>query len=451
MSVSVESKVVESVVEVSLVLYLYTRLSEDLRIRPGLAAVKTLAKEVVANLVTASVSLTHASVPGSSSDPSQELKVDEIEVGTGIHNEPGFQKQKIQNASEIVKGLLKQLLDQVDNNRAYVPFKDQDEVVLMINNLGGISTLEMYHLTEVISRQVEDVDGLKILRTYTGSFVTSLDGAGASITLLNLTNLKDSKTVLQYLDLPTDAPGWNSAVQSSNWSFKNPETVTSPVARERAKEIIPIDSKLAESAINGACNSLITAEPEITQYDTVAGDGDAGTTLKSASQAALKHGKISSTNLVDLFGDIAAVLEGSMGGTGGALYTIYFAALSSALPASSSSETTTTTSADVRMMAEAVQMALDRLATYITATIGDKPLMDALIPFSESLSSTRSFPKAVEAAKAGASSTRGMAALLGRATYVESSATLTVPDAVAAGVWKLVQGILDSSDHSKSW
>lgn len=406
----------------------------------SLQDVKTLADSVVVNLVTASVSLTHASVPGSSGED-LHLEDDEVEIGTGIHNEAGFKKQKLTKVSGLVDSLLKQLLDQNDKDRAYVKFKLEDEVVLLINNLGGISTLELYHFTQIVANQLEQTWKLKIRRTYTGAFVTSLDGAGTSVTILNLSNIEKSDIVLEYLDLPTDAPGWNSAIQTDAWT-KSSQERTTKITLPTQSGALPIDSDYAQTLISGACNSLIAAEPEITKYDTVAGDGDAGTTLKSAATAvlrAIKGGDISTSSLVDLFGNIATVLEETMGGTGGALYTIYFAALSSYLANSKAKK------ADLALVGNAVKHALDRLSTYTTATIGDKTMMDALIPFSQTLSSTESLTEAVEAARQGALSTKGMAAGLGRATYVDATATKTVPDAGAVGVWKLVQGISDSS------
>ncbi|ORY76095.1 Dak1 domain-domain-containing protein [Protomyces lactucae-debilis] len=399
------------------------------------AAVKKQAQEVVANLVTVGASLTHASVPGSSGEESQ-LAQDEIEIGMGIHNEPGFQKIKTPPANELVELLLKQLLDQHDQDRAFVPFKANDEVVLLINNLGAISNVELYAFTQIVADQVESDWKLKIVRTYTGNFVTSLDGAGASITLLNLSNMQDSDLALSYLDLPTTAPGWNCAAEASAWSSASQEVVTKPLPKEKSDAILPVDEALTRRLIDAACNALIQAEPEITKYDTIAGDGDAGQTLKSASlavQEAVKNDKISLTNAVDVFGDIAGVLEESMGGTGGALYTIFFAALAAALASSKTLDSAT--------MANAITAALERLQTYTTATIGDKTMMDALIPFAETLSKTASFDKAVSACEQGALSTKGMAAGLGRASYVEASESQSVPDAGAMGIAKLVRGL----------
>lgn len=403
----------------------------------SLAEVKAQATEIIENLVTVGASLSHASVPGSTSEE-VKLGADEIEIGMGIHNEPGFEKIKTPKVSDLSRLLLRQLLNQEDEDRSFVPFKSGDEVVLLINNLGAVSSLELYHLTQIVADQVEKDWNLTIQRTYTGAFMTSLDGAGISITLLNLSNLKDRVAILRYLDLPSDAPGWNSAVKPETWSSTSREIATKLDVKARADHVIGVDSKLVKKMITSACQSLISSEPEITKYDTVAGDGDAGVTLKTASEAVLSgldDGRISTNNLIDLFGDIAAILEDKMGGTSGALYTIYFAASASFL------NTTKSSSVDEHLMADTVKSALARLCTYTTATVGDKTMMDALIPFSKVFSETQSFTEALEAAKKGALSTKGMLAGLGRASYVDSSASATVPDAGAVGVWKLLAGL----------
>lgn len=411
-----------------------------------LKAVKEQAIQIAQNLVTVGASLAHASVPGSN-DHANPLHEDEIEIGMGIHNEPGFEKIKIPPVSELVTILLKQLLDQKDGDRAFVPFTSGDDVVLMINNLDAISNLELYHLTQIVGQQVEQDYSLNIVRTYTGNFVTSLDGAGASITLLNISNLQNHAEVLQWLDLPTDAPGWNSRVDTDAWSRAPQEVSTDTKTRAKSDSKWTVDSRLVKSVINAGCGALVSAEDEITRYDTVAGDGDAGTTLRSAAESilkALEDDHIDTTNAVDLLNDIAGVLEDTMGGTGGALYTIFFSALATALTGTDKSEASGTSHVTTAVMANAVGIALQRLCTYTTAQVGDKTLMDALIPFSETLSKSNDLAQAVEAARVGAEGTKGMQAGLGRATYVDSAKSTTVPDAGAIGVFRLLSGILSA-------
>lgn len=429
---------------------------------PALQQVKDLGKVVSDNLVTVGASLDHASVPGAKrSDGDDTLGVEELEVGMGIHNEPGYAKIKLPKSRDLVSLLLRQLLDGTDEDRAFVPFAKGDEVVVLVNNLGGISTLELHAFAQLVHDAAETDYGLRVVRSYTGAFVTSLDGAGASISIVNLSNMTagQREIVTSCLDLPTDAPGWNGAAGTSAWSSSLRERLVSVAAPERPPPSanLPTDAAFVRECIERGCKAVIAAEPEITRCDTVAGDGDCGTTLKSAAEAvlsALDSCQIALDNLVATVADVAAVLEASMGGTGGALYTIYLSALSTAL---ATGATTRATSAggkdssggeragvDVPTMAQCLQTALDRLRHYTTAQVGDKTLIDALEPFVTTLMDSSDVRKALSAAKAGAESTKDMAAGLGRATYVDAKEASNVPDAGALGVVALLEGIVDA-------
>lgn len=97
---------------------------------------------------------------------------------------------------------------------------------------------------------------------------------------------------------------------------------------------IAADSKAFIDAITRACNALIEAEPELTKQDQIAGDGDAGLTLEAGSKAllkAIKDGKLNGKNVIEAISVIAEVVEEDMGGTSGALYSIFFSGLGKAL------------------------------------------------------------------------------------------------------------------------
>jgi triose/dihydroxyacetone kinase / FAD-AMP lyase (cyclizing) len=123
--------------------------------------VVALGKRVTANLVTMTTSLDHCHVPGRSEFV--HLADDEAEIGMGIHNEPGVRKIKPIPEPEIVIGeMLKYLLDPNDGDRAFVRFEDSDEVVLLVNNLGGLSVLELGAITDEVLRQLGKAKGTKI-------------------------------------------------------------------------------------------------------------------------------------------------------------------------------------------------------------------------------------------------------------------------------------------------
>ena len=116
--------------------------------------------------------------PPAKGEPIFEIGDDEMEVGVGIHGEPGRRRDKMKKADEI----LDELYQAVKND---LPFKSGDRVALMINGLGGTPVSELYLLYRAAALKCK-VDGLNIVRNYVGNYCTSLDMAGFSITLLKL-------------------------------------------------------------------------------------------------------------------------------------------------------------------------------------------------------------------------------------------------------------------------
>ena len=121
-------------------------------------------------------------------------------------------------------------------------------------------------------------------------------------------------------------------------------------------------------------------------------------------------------------------LEVNMGGTSGALYCIFLTALAAALASEDS-------------VAGALKAALEQLCKYTRARLGDRTMMDALIPFVETLSETGDVEMAVARAGEGVDGTKTMEAKLGRSTYLDESATNGVPDPGAYGLLVLLQGM----------
>jgi len=126
---------------------------------------------------TMGVALT-ACTPPAKGSPLFELGPDEIEIGVGIHGEPGRRRGKIAPATEIVDMLMEPILTDL-------PFASGDRVALMVNGLGGTPVSELY-LVYGIAHEMAEQFGLTIGRNYVGEYCTSLDMAGASITLVRL-------------------------------------------------------------------------------------------------------------------------------------------------------------------------------------------------------------------------------------------------------------------------
>ena len=192
------------------------------------------------------------------------------------------------------------------------------------------------------------------------------------------------------------------------------------------------DDATVRKRIQSGCQAVIKTESVITEYDTIVGDGDCGYTLRDGAKQVLAfiEGKDLS-RLPETVGHLVSELEVNMGGTSGALYCIYLTALAGAL-------------AEQSTISKALQAALQQLMKYTRARLGDRTMMDALIPFIETLESTGDSDKAIERSQDGVESTKTMEATLGRSAYLDESATQGVPDPGAYGLLVLLKGMCKS-------
>ena len=164
----------------------------------SLAEVAGLAKKVNAQARSMGMALTSCTVPHVGK-PTFALPEDEMEVGVGIHGEPGRTRMKIKPADEIVEMLMEPILSDL-------PFKSGDEVLLFVNGLGGTPLIELY----IVYRKAAEIAakaGLKITRNFVGSYITSLEMAGTSITLLKL-----DEQLTKLWDAPVNTPALRKGV-----------------------------------------------------------------------------------------------------------------------------------------------------------------------------------------------------------------------------------------------
>lgn len=139
-----------------------------------LAALKDLGD--VVNKATASmgVALTSCIVPAAGS-PTFQIGIDEMEMGVGIHGEPGRRRVKLTSADDIAAEMAGSILKDLS-------LKPGQEVILLVNGFGGTPTLELYLMVHA-TRSILAAHGIKAVRYLTGSYVTSLEMAGCSITM----------------------------------------------------------------------------------------------------------------------------------------------------------------------------------------------------------------------------------------------------------------------------
>jgi dihydroxyacetone kinase-like protein len=142
-----------------------------------------LGKKVNSVVRTMGVALTGCTPPAKGK-PIFELADDEMEIGVGIHGEPGRRRAKLQSADAIVEEVFEAVAGDL-------PFKSGDKVGLMINGLGGTPISELYVLYRRAA-QLSEKRGLQVVRNYVGNYCTSLEMAGMSLTLIRLDDEIDS-------------------------------------------------------------------------------------------------------------------------------------------------------------------------------------------------------------------------------------------------------------------
>lgn len=228
-----------------------------------MADVYRIAQLTTNNIVSLGSSLEHVHVPGRDI-PTELVPSDEVEVGMGIHNEPGSHRMKGADLPLLIKTMLKQMLDENDSERAYVTRKPDDKFVLLINNLGGVSTLELAGITAEVSLQLEQDWKIKPVRTIQGTFLTSLNGLGFSASLLKLvdTGLGPGKSLLELLDAPAEAVGWAAPVQTTTWETHSSDAVVEMKQTVTAEgKPSNLKGKLQTKSDNPSCKILRNLMP----------------------------------------------------------------------------------------------------------------------------------------------------------------------------------------------
>jgi phosphoenolpyruvate---glycerone phosphotransferase subunit DhaK len=163
-----------------------------------LATLAALCQKVQDNVRSMGMALTSCTTPAAGK-PTFEIGDDEMEIGVGIHGEPGRERRKLATADEITEALATPIIDDL-------PFQRGDRVLAFVNGLGGTPLIELYVVYRKLA-EILDGRGIAIARNLVGNYITSLDMAGCSITLLRL---DDELTRLWDAPVHTPALRWGA-------------------------------------------------------------------------------------------------------------------------------------------------------------------------------------------------------------------------------------------------
>jgi triose/dihydroxyacetone kinase / FAD-AMP lyase (cyclizing) len=373
-----------------------------------LAEVAAAARAAAGAVRTMGLALSSCTVPAAGR-AGFTLAETEIELGLGIHGEPGVRRAPLEPADVLVD----RLFDAVLADLALAPGA---RVVLMINNLGATPTME---LAVVARRAVAVLEGrgAVVERAYLGTFLSALDMAGISLSVLPVDDER-----LSHLDAPTEAPAWPNAAALARRRTTAPletalpsRAATSPTP---TRPQTPVGIAL-ESAILTATQALIEASPRLTAMDQVAGDGDLGISLERGSRAV--QAALPTYSLDDpaaALHALAVTLQHSLGGTSGPLYATFFLRASASLGRGATD--------DMQTWAAAFRSGCTAIGELGGASPGDRTMLDALWPaaaaFQGGVSSRRTradaLRSAADAAAEGARATAKMFPRGGRSSYL---------------------------------
>ncbi|KAL7534745.1 hypothetical protein ACHAXR_007064 [Thalassiosira sp. AJA248-18] len=407
------------------------------------------AAETVANGVgSLGVALEAVTIPGADNVNDRLSKTNDkgecmMEIGLGIHGESGMRQCSLLTCDEIAKEMLAAIQGygrEVDSK--IVPlYNTGDELLILVNNLGGTSNFEMSLLARSLVSQLEKDAGCKVTRVLVGSFMTAFDMQGASVSIMPLNG--DAKDVLSFIDVDTDAPAWakvdiwtSETSRPSGIEIDEVPGVASTSDEAGAASLPPVlidnFSVVARVVLRSCCEALIVAEPLLTKYDTIVGDGDCGITMergaKEISQR-LEAGKLRLEHPSPLFSDLADAVSASMGGTSGILLELMFRKCSTSLLS------TTREGITSKDLAEAFRAGVEAVSFYGGAQEGSRTMLDALFPASSAMVDSVNVQEAAKAAEQGANTTAEMEqAEAGRSNYISKEVLMGTPDPGAVAV-----------------
>ncbi|XP_061856596.1 triokinase/FMN cyclase [Colius striatus] len=382
---------------------------------------------------TLGLSLSPCSVPGSK--PTFQLADDEMELGLGIHGEAGVRRMKLLPADEAVETMLTHMTDPSSASR--LPLSPGASVVLVVNNLGGLSCLELSIVAGVAVRCLEK-RGVRVARALVGSFMTALEMVGVSLTLM----LVDEELV-GLIDADTTAMAWPNLTKAPATSQRQeiPAPKEKAGTTQREASTGPGAAR-AQLVLQRVCSTLLDVQDKLNELDRAAGDGDCGHTHARAARAIqewLRAGPPPAAP-AQLLSALADLLLEKMGGSSGVLYGLFLTAAARPLLRRS----------DPPAWADAMDAGIEAMQRYGGAAPGDRTMLDSLCAAAQALQALRSpgadllqvLATAVERAGAAAEATRHMEAGAGRASYI-SSAQLQQPDPGAVAVAAVLRAVLE--------
>ncbi len=382
---------------------------------------------------TYGVAFAGCTLPGAPS-PLFEVPPGRMALGLGIHGEPGIGETDVPTADELARDLVDRLLAEVPDDIEQV---EGARVAVVLNGLGTIKYEELFVVYGSVARQL-DAAGVQIVEPEVGELVTSFDMAGLSLTLFWLDDELE-----RLWSAPADTPAFRKGNTSPDEAVEASSVVVGETTIGESTEESRAAGARVVTALTAIRDVIDANVEELGRIDAVAGDGDHGIGMQrgatagaAAGAAALERGAGAGT-VLDQAGD---AWSDRAGGTSGALWGLILRTLGARF-----GDTAMPQAGDV---ATAVREAAAAVMEFGKAKVGDKTMVDVLVPFADALAGAidagdplpAAWARAAEAATKAAQDTADLVPLMGRARpHAERS--VGTPDAGATSLAMIVTAV----------
>jgi dihydroxyacetone kinase len=372
----------------------------------SLAVVLNAASAVAGDIKTLGLSRDTCTVPGS--EKQTRIAENEVEVGLGIHGEPGVEVKEFANCTELMQVFTQRLSLHIDKSKRHIA---------LFNNLGGLNGIEC----SILFKEFMASDLANVVDVTIGpvAIMTALDMPGFSISLLPLE--------------PFYKDALLSDIECAAWPQMNSVTKLesiNPPALEGSPSFTASNDPAVRAVIETIIESCLSSESELNELDAKVGDGDTGTTFAAAARTL--QGELDSLPMADgaqLFAALSDMKSRQMGGSSGVLFAILFANAAEAYKQSAD-------------WGKALSAGLDAMQKYGGAGVGDRTMIDALKPALDAIVAGAGIDEAAQQARKGATATSKMlSANAGRSAYLEARSLEGHTDPGAEGIARMFEAV----------
>jgi dihydroxyacetone kinase len=371
-------------------------------------------------------------------EPLFHVEPGRMEFGLGIHGEPGVKSTDWMPAKDLAKNLVDAIL-------AERPADNSKRAAVILNGLGATKYEELFLLYSHVSLLLEAA-GITVVLPEIGELVTSLDMAGCSLSVMWL-----DPTLEELWSSPADTASFRRGnVAPSKASHKRIEATAGTTSAEPilASEHSHRAAVVAREALIAMEQVLVSNEDHLGKLDAIAGDGDHGVGMVRGIHAAVAEAKASTGGVGHVLVAAGNAFGDRAGGTSGILWGIFISAIGNALG--------NTEKVDAEKLYGALELATETLVNKSKAKLGDKTMLDTLLPFVDSLDEqlgngknmAEAWKHASEVAQKCADATAALSPKIGRARpLAERSVGTPDPGAISmALIIKVVGDIIAKAD-----